>query len=302
MLSLHKYVRSIPCIKACQTPDIAAKKPIKPMFNADRRDNALAGYAKYVGECWYSAAQSRKLRKGTVKDIMICDKNVHLARTTQGRIFCRDWHVKEKGGIVWIYMGQNPNPGPIFSPPQFGRRGWAHVYDELVIQAPHWTVIENTLDSAHVTVIHSKSTRDQFKSAADVAVSVDDARNLLTFTFPILPQFKLYGYACATLPSNSYIEFQLPFGLRYVVFGCVTPIDQENTVIRFCSIRNILPWKVFDGVFLNAMHTVLAEDKWILEQLRPDLQDQEFSVNADGPQLAFRKMRKKVIDAGNELR
>lgn len=291
-------------VTAIRTPRITGIKPIKPVTNVsgrDRRDDVLTDYGKYVGECWYSAAQSSQLKTGTSQIRMICGKTIEIARTTHGRVFCRDWRVREKGGIVWIYMGKHTKPPEIFAPSQLGRSGWAHVYDELIIHAPHWAVMENVVDNAHVTIIHNKSTRGQFKSLVNISVDVDHDENVLTFRFPLLPRYKLYGYACATLPSNSFIEFQLPFGLRYIVFGCVTPIDHENTVIRFCSIRNIFPWRMFDSIFLNAMHTVLAEDKWILEKLRPDLQDQEFSVPLDAPQLAFRKMRKKMIDAGNEI-
>ncbi len=55
-------------------------------------------------------------------------------------------------------------------------------------------------------------------------------------------------------------------------------------------------------MFARAMRIVLSEDKDILERLRPDDTEHEFSVAFDGPQLAFRKMRMKFVDRGWALK
>lgn len=43
---------------------------------------------------------------------------------------------------------------------------------------------------------------------------------------------------------------------------------------------------------------ILGEDKVMVEQLRPDLIAQEFSVRADLPQVEFRKLRQQWLDMG----
>jgi len=51
-------------------------------------------------------------------------------------------------------------------------------------------------------------------------------------------------------------------------------------------------------VLCRGMSNILGEDRVILEQLNPDEVAKEVSVKADMPQLTFRKMRKRYIDAG----
>lgn len=267
----------------------------------DKRDVELHRDSLYVSECWYSLCNSKAIKKNSTTNVKICDSHISVSRTKKGRITCQQWRVRELGGIIFVYLGTADELPPIFKPKQFGKKGWAHVHDEVSVCAPHFTVFSNVIDQSHVPVVHQKSTNNQFKSLADVKLKVDDVKNTLTFTFPILPKFNLYGYACATLPSNSFIEFRLPFGLRYIVFGMVQPVDQYNSIIRFCSIRNILPYKMFNSIFLKAMHTVLSEDKEILEMLRPDDQEREFSGFFDVPQLTFRRLRDKYIDTGKVL-
>jgi hypothetical protein len=46
------------------------------------------------------------------------------------------------------------------------------------------------------------------------------------------------------------------------------------------------------------MLKILGEDKVIVEQLRPDLLQHEYSVRADLLQVAFRKLRQSYVDLG----
>lgn len=48
----------------------------------------------------------------------------------------------------------------------------------------------------------------------------------------------------------------------------------------------------------RAMLRILGEDKEMVERLRPELLGQEYSVRADLPQVAFRKLRQQYIDMG----
>lgn len=272
---------------------------------ADKRDQELYKRKMYLTNCWYSLALSKNVPPGKTTPIEVCGQRLLLSRAEDGSLTTSRWRVQERGGLVWVFVGDAPEPPPIFAPEQYGREGWEHVYDELEMKANHWMVFENVIDMAHVPVIHKSSTNDTFHSLPDLKVEVDEEHNAIKFVFPILREPFLPpvdGFACAVLPSNSFIEFRLPFGLRYIVFGTVMPVNETTSVVRFCSVRNILPWKLFNPVFARAMRIVLSEDKDILERLRPDDTDVEFSVAFDGPQLAFRKMRMKFIDRGWALK
>lgn len=46
------------------------------------------------------------------------------------------------------------------------------------------------------------------------------------------------------------------------------------------------------------MLKILGEDKEMVEMLRPDLLQHEYSVRADLPQVAFRRLRQSYVDLG----
>lgn len=127
---------------------------------------------------------------------------------------------------------------------------------------------------------------------------VDEANNIIRFSFPLNIPFcgQLGGFATAVLPSNSFIEFRMPFGFKTVVFGCVMPVNQDNSVIRYCVMRNIMPFAWADPFFQSTVSSILQQDKDILEVLKPEATNFEVSSQFDAPQLAFRRMRKKHME------
>lgn len=111
--------------------------------------------------------------------------------------------------------------------------------------------------------------------------------------------------AKAFLPSTSMISFTLGGGLSFITFVNVVPVSATKTINRFALVRN-LAWDksglfnadAWDVWARNAMLRILGEDKTMVEQLRPEALPQEFSVRADLPQIAFRKLRQQFVDLG----
>jgi hypothetical protein len=57
-------------------------------------------------------------------------------------------------------------------------------------------------------------------------------------------------------------------------------------------------WEGFDDYARAQMFKILGEDKVMVEKLRPEALEHEFSLGPDGPQVAFRKLRDEWVKMG----
>ena len=111
--------------------------------------------------------------------------------------------------------------------------------------------------------------------------------------------------ARAMLPSTSTISFTLGGGLSFLTFVNTVPISATRSVNRFALARRlegaggaVFGAGAFDALARRAMLRILGEDKAMVERLRPERLEHEFSVRADAPQVAFRKLRQSWVDMG----
>ena len=136
------------------------------------------------------------------------------------------------------------------------RAGWSSVYEEVRIQANHWTVVENVIDMAHVPYVHKGTVGDH---AAFVDIVIDRTPTSLDFEFPIQSHtkegeeaaFNMDALASMCLPCTSFIRFAGPKNVKFVTINSVVPIDEETTIIRFCSMRNIVPTSMFNTTIIG---------------------------------------------------
>lgn len=116
---------------------------------------------------------------------------------------------------------------------------------------------------------------------------------------------EVYVTARAFLPSTSVITFTLGAGLSFTTFVNTVPIHANKTLNRFALVRN-LNWdtsgifnaNAWDALARKAMYKILSEDKEMVEKLQYDRLPKEYSVRADLPQIAFRKLRQQYLDLG----
>jgi phenylpropionate dioxygenase-like ring-hydroxylating dioxygenase large terminal subunit len=176
---------------------------------------------------------------------------------------------------------------------------------------------------SHIHYVHSDSFGNQDKpEIKDMKVTTDPFSVTATFSMHNKPASALWAWtqvpvvhvtATAYLPSSSVISFTLANNLSFSTVVNVTPIDANKTVNRFALVRklgdengglmeremsrlfNADAWDVFAR---RAMLEILGQDKGIVEKLRPELLAHEFNVEADRPQLAFRKLRQQWVDLG----
>ena len=88
-----------------------------------------------------------------------------------------------------------------------------------------------------------------------------------------------------------------------ITFVNTVPVGPNKSVNRFALLRNFATrvgplQPLADGYARNAMFGIMAEDKAMVETLRPELVAQEFNVRADLAQLEYRKLRQSWIDMG----
>lgn len=83
------------------------------------------------------------------------------------------------------------------------------------------------------------------------------------------------------------------------------PISANKSINRFALVRN-LAWDetgtfnaaAWDNWARKSMYKILGEDKEMVERLRPEMLLHEYSVRADLPQVAFRRLRQSYVDMG----
>lgn len=76
------------------------------------------------------------------------------------------------------------------------------------------------------------------------------------------------------------------------------PISETKSINRFALIRNFGGWEGFDSYARGQMFKILGEDRAMVERLRPDQLEREYSLAPDGPQVAFRKLRDEWVRLG----
>ncbi|GLI62695.1 hypothetical protein VaNZ11_005371 [Volvox africanus] len=228
------------------------------------------------------------------------------------RPLAESYPVEERGGFVWLFFGAKGLPReerpPVPLAPELEDPEWRAVYGEVEFDSPHWSVFENALDMAHIHYIHSSSFGNQDKPIiGDMEVSRDTWSVTAKFSIHNKPVNPLWSFtavpsvpveARAYLPSTSSVKITLGGGVQMVTFVNTVPVNEHRSVIRLCIIRNFALSKVFDNYTRNNMYKILSEDKDMIEQLKPEQLMTEVSLQADLPQIAFRKLRQEWIDMG----
>jgi phenylpropionate dioxygenase-like ring-hydroxylating dioxygenase large terminal subunit len=226
--------------------------------------------------------------------------------------------VEEKGGFVWLFYGSKQFPKearpPIpWTPELDEKKHWKTVYAEMEFECNHFGVFENAIDMAHIHYVHSDSFGNRDAPAIRDMEATSDAFSV-TATFkihhkPVNAFWALFEVpavdvtAKAFLPSTSLVSFSLANGLSFITFVNTVPISATRSINRFALIRQ-LRWdktglfnaNIWDGWARDAMIKILSEDRAMVEKLRYEELATEYSVHADLPQLAFRKLRQQWVD------
>lgn len=172
----------------------------------------------------------------------------------------KSYPVREAGGMVWTYVGEGePTQFPEF---EFNTLPEDHVFVRIALINANWLqVLEGTIDSAHVSILHQESSK---KVSAEVKKTLYDPS----------PRYEVdeqdYGYRAGALrkmPDGSqYVrisEFVQPAWSfipknpkeHHVAAFCV-PIDDENTAQVFIFYNFNRPLTFEDAAVLQAQFGV----------------------------------------------
>jgi len=225
--------------------------------------------------------------------------------------------VVEKGGFIWLFYGSNKlradERPPIPFVPELEDPTWKATYEEIEFEGPHFSVLENGIDFAHIFYLHDFGNKEK-PEIKDLKVESDpfsvtgtfDLHNKPVNAFWALFQVPIvHVWAKAFLPSSSVVTFTLGGGLSFSTFVSTTPISKNRTINRFALVRK-LNWdktgifnsRIWDRFAKDAMLKIQNEDKGMIEQLKYDQLPAEYSVRADLFQVAFRKLRQQWVDLG----
>lgn len=222
--------------------------------------------------------------------------------------------VVESGGFVWLFFGDLPEdlrpPIPASFMPELDDPKWHAVYGEVEFDCGHWGVFENAIDMAHIHYLHGDSFGNQDHPRIHGMTATQPSPYHVESQFRIhnKPMNKIWEWtntgdsvpvtARAFLPSTSAVTIELAHGVSMITFVNTVPITETRSINRFCLIRNFLGWDGFDDYARSQMFKILGEDKVMVEKLRPDALDFEYSLGPDGPQVAFRKLRDEWVKMG----
>ncbi|KAJ9516641.1 hypothetical protein QJQ45_015191 [Haematococcus lacustris] len=292
-----------------------------------KRERELRERKAYLKNFWYAAALSSKLGDDKPLEVKILGRTVVLFRDKDGvlqdapssskgqlpkRSMVRTYPVEERGGFIWLFFGSSSMPAeerpPIPVIPELESSQWQAVYGEMEFEAPHWNVYDNALDFAHIHYVHSGSFGNPDKPEI---LDMDLKRD----TFGISGSFKIHNKPVsplwqwtkvpfvpvqvqALLPMTSAVRITLGFGVQMITYVNTVPIDEHRSINRFCLIRNFATSPVMDSFVEQEMLKILGEDKVMVESLKPEDTPFEVSLEADLPQIMFRRLRQEWVDMG----
>lgn len=230
------------------------------------------------------------------------------------------YDVEERYGIVWVFMGDQPEEERIPLPefPEFGDDKYRWMKTECTWEAEAARVLENGIDIAHTSFVHP-SFGYQASAAKNFIerVEIEDFKGSST---AVLYPPQLTGVQKNARKdkqetrvhpswnmSGMVVKLQIDINPTWttIMFDANTPVDEHTTRTFAWQGRTFLKHKIFDGGAMKRLHRIFAEDKTIVEAASPyylpeDLAN-EISVGDDKFMNSFRAGRRKLIDRGWQI-
>lgn len=242
----------------------------------------------------------------------------NLTRSVPKRARVDAYPVQERYGIVWAFLGDVPEqqrpPLPEF--PHHGEPGWTAVAGTWDWKANYERVMENAADISHAPWVHGDSFGNRERpQVEDYQLEVHEWA-LTARTTLWSPQSQLVNLLRGNrgsfqpvsaspglqMPCVTTLSLDLPRGMKMRLFDVNIPVDAENTRTLWIMLRNFMAPRVFDRIVRERVHQIFREDCPFVESQRPelvptDLAD-ELHVKSDKMQVAYRRMRQRVLQRG----
>jgi hypothetical protein len=193
------------------------------------------------------------------------------------------------------------------------------VHHEAVENANYARLIDANIDFAHAIAIHKKSfgRRIPLDKIVSYPVEKDDWSGSASFTYDSLSQSKsLINTLLGGRPQlTTRLSFYMPnftlaeihvggdgkFAIKFGVLVAYLPVDENTTLAKRISYRNVLPFPWLDKIFREIDFKLAHEDTVVVEtlasQTMPKITD-ELHVAADALAITYRKLRQKYLAMG----
>ena len=223
---------------------------------------------------------------------------------------------QEKYDFVWAFLGDLPEEErpPLPDLPHYGDPQFKKMTGEYFWKVNYERALENSLDIAHAPFVHGGAfgNRDE-PQVPEYEITYGDWSAETTVTLKPPPPRGLWGTkspkeikgvktrAGFYMPCITLLEVTLPIGLM-VLLNFHTPIDEFTSVTRWINLRSFFKGNWADRNARQRVTKIFDQDKAVLEEIRPEILPfdiaAELHTKSDATQIAYRKLRNKLIEKG----
>lgn len=232
--------------------------------------------------------------------------------------------VKEKYGLVFVFMGDLPEEErhPLPTIPELEDPQYKKVYGEFWWDVSYERATENAMDPSHAAFVHGNRFGDPDEpSVPDFEVSLTPWTGTARISLAPPPggskgvwgrlfrkSLKYKGERPRVevrngffLPNIAIIYVPLPFG-QIILVDANVPVGPNKTRSLYIALRSFAKSDLFDKDTHKRIHYIFRQDADVIEQQRPELLPYDLSdelhVRSDALQVAYRRRRNELIDAG----
>jgi phenylpropionate dioxygenase-like ring-hydroxylating dioxygenase large terminal subunit len=223
---------------------------------------------------------------------------------------------QEKYDFVWAFLGDLPEEErpPMPDLPHYGDPQFKKMTGEYQWNVNYERAVENSADIAHAPFVHGGAfgnldkpqvpdfeiIQTEYSAETTVYIEPTPPKGLwgMFRKQEIIPVKTRTGFY---MPCVTLLEVTLPIGLM-VLLDFHTPIDEFTTVSRWISLRSFFKADWADGDARKRIKKIFEQDRAVLEEVRPEILPfdiaAELHVKSDSLQIAYRKLRNKLLAKG----
>lgn len=223
---------------------------------------------------------------------------------------------QEKYDFVWAFLGDLPEeerpPMPVL--PHYGDPNLKKITGEYLWKVNYERAVENSMDVSHAHFVHGGAFGNPEKpQVPDFEVTYGDYCAEITVDIEPTPPKGLWSKfqkkervpvktrAGFFMPCVTMLEVNLPIG-QMILYNFHTPIDEFTTVTRWINLRGFFKANWADGDARKRIKKIFDQDQVVLEEVRPEILPldiaAELHVKSDNLQIAYRKLRNKLLAKG----
>jgi phenylpropionate dioxygenase-like ring-hydroxylating dioxygenase large terminal subunit len=233
--------------------------------------------------------------------------------------------VVEKYGLIWTFLGDLPEEErpPLPDIPELDDPRFKRVYGSYYWDVNYERALENGMDPSHAPYVHGNRFGNLDKpDVPDFEVQTTQWSGLAQI--PIYPpvsnpkgawgrMFRKEAKAMGTdeirldtkagyyMPNMNILSVPLPFGTMFL-FDAHVPISENRTRTIYIGMRDFLKSDWADKDTHKRINYIFKQDDDVISVQRPELipfkLSDELPVRSDALQVAYRRRRAELIEAG----